>query len=899
MLVLFLLLLSGLFADNHYAFIYSKNIDDSFINFYDKVVVEADAIDNIYAIRYPEKMVAYVSVGEIEPWRKTKTPYKKSWVISKNKTWNSLIADLRNKEYQNFIFERVASLYKKGYRNFFLDTMDAYHVTAKDKKLFKHQQKALIEIIHKLHKKYPKSELILNRGFELLDKIHNDISAIVAESLISRYDNATKSYSKVPKADYKWILARLKEAKKYGLDAISIDYSDGSTKERLEIAKKIKELGITPYVTDGLLQEQGECEVERVRRNVLILFNASAFDENNSIYSDVHLSISMPIEHFGYIPKLCDLSTKELPQSIEDRYHAVVIWSNGQTKNDDKLYEWSKKVKQRGVKILFLNSFIFQKNNQNLKSFGLSVEKNRNQLTSNVKTNYHHGYKPYEIPASVDFESTLIKGSNTQAILETTYPNGQISQPIALTPWGGYALNSAFLIDINNINHWTISPFKFVKEALRLEDIPMPDPTTEAGRRILFVHIDGDGSIERVRMDMDKLSIEYLMNPIFKKYKIPQSVSIIEGEIEEIFPKLTKRLKKDVRELYAIPWIEPASHTYSHPFFWAKVVLPKNRSPEVGKHFHLPIKDYYFSLKKETIGSINYALSFAPKSKQKEKLLFWSGDCQPTRDILAYIERQGILSLNGGDTTVQKKNPTLAYIAPFGIERGEYWQIYTGQQDENVYTNDWLGPFWGFRNVIETYKMTNKPYRLKPIDLYYHYYSGSKLASLNALKEVYEWVMKQKTSKLYTSQYIKKGRGFYRTAIAKIKGGYEVRNSGFLRTVRFDKKISIDMRRSRGVAGFNFDNNSTYVTLDSSGEYKIILVKKTISPYLIDSNGWVSKVDKNHFELKANMPIEANFYLPKGCSFKSNITMKSKKRNHKLSLNSKSKKGATVAFKCQ
>ena len=861
--------------------------------------MEADAIDNIYAIRYPKKMVAYVSVGEIEPWRTTKTPYKKSWVISKNKTWDSLIADLRNKEYQEFIFERVALLYKKGYRNFFLDTMDAYHVTAKDKELFKHQQKALIEIIHKLHKKYPKSKLILNRGFELLDEIHDDVTAVVAESLLSRYDHANKKYIDVPKADYEWLLARLKEAKEYGLDAISIEYSDGSSKKRREIAKKIKKLGITPYVTDGLLQEQGECDVERIRRNVLVLFNASAFDENNSISSDVHLILSMPLEHFGYIPVLYDISTKELPKSVQDQYHAVVIWSNGHTKNDDKIYAWSKKVKEQGVKILFFNSFIFEQNNQNLKAFGLHVQKNTNEFTSNVQSNYHHGYKPYEIPASVDFESMLIKGKNSQAIVETTYPNGQTSQPLALTPWGGYALSSSFLIDIDNMSHWTINPFKFLKEALRLEDIPMPDPTTEAGRRILFIHIDGDGLIERVRVDMTKLSIDYMVEQIYKKYKLPQTVSIIQGELTSLFPQLEEHGEKMAKEMYKLPWIEPASHTLSHPFFWAKVGLPQNASPEVGKHFHLPLKGYYFSLKKETIDSIDYVLSLAPKSKQKERILFWSGDCQPTREILEYAEKHGILSLNGGDTTIQKQYPYLSYIAPFGIQRGEYWQIYTGQQNENVYTHDWHGPFWGFKNVIETYKMTNKPYRLKPINLYYHLYAASKVASFNALKQAYEWVSKQTTSKLYASQYIKKGRGFYRTAIAKIEGGYALRNEGFMRTVRFDKKIAIDMKRSRGVAGFNFDNNSTYVTLDSSGAYTIILANKTLSPYLIDSNGWVKKVTKKRFELKANMPIEANFYLPKGCHFKSNIALNHKINHHILSLHSKSKKGVTVVFKCQ
>jgi len=834
--------------------------------------------------------------------KETQKPYKKEWIISKNRTWNSLIADLNNKEYQEFIFKRVAKLYKLGYRNFFLDTMDAYHVTAKDKALFQTQQKALIEFVHELHKRYPKSKLIINRGFEILDAIHKDISAVVAESLIARYDHATKSYLHVPKKDREWLLSQFKKVKDYGVDAISIDYTNQSTKKRIEIAKKIKELGIIPYVTDGLLQEQGECEVKRIRREVLILFNASAFEDNNSIYSDVHLILSMPLEHFGYIPILYDISTKELPSSVQDRYHSVVIWSNGQTKNDSKIYEWSRSVKEQGVKILFFNNFIFAQNNRNLKAFDIEVKRNPIPLNESVKTNYHNGYTPYEIKASPNYEERLTVPYHAKAVITTKYSKEEISTPIAITSWGGYALGNSFLLDINNITHWSINPFKFLKEALRLDDIPMPDLTTEAGRRILFIHIDGDGFIEQVRMDKELLSTEYLIEHIYKTYPYPQSVSLIQGEIEYLFPKLTKRMEGIAKELYKIPWIEPASHTFSHPFFWKKAILPKNRSARVGKRYHLPIKNYHFSLERETKGSIEYALFLSPKEKHKTKLLFWSGDCQPTREILAYVEKEGILAINGGDTTVQKRSPNLSFIAPFGIERGEYWQIYTAQQNENVYTHDWRGPFWGFRNVIETYKMTNYPYRLKPIDIYYHLYSGSKLASFNALKRVYDWVSQQKTSKLYTSQYIKKGLDFYRTSLGRVNGGFEVRNQGHLRSVRFDKKVKVDIAKSRGVAGYIYDNNSTYVILDKRGEYQLYFSKKEKSPYLIDANGWVEEIQvkgkRYQFRLKTNMALEANFYLPKECSVIPKREFKFKKSNKRLQITS-SKRGVTIAFECQ
>ena len=918
-------------ADERYAFIYSKNIDDKFINFYDKVVVEADAIDNIYAIRHPKKMVAYVSVGEIEPWRKTKTKYKKSWVISKNKTWNSLIADLRKDAYQEFIFERIEKLHKQGYRNFFLDTMDSYHVMADEKKLFKSQQKALISFIHKLHKKYPNSKIIVNRGFEILKEIHKDIDAVVAESLLNRYDHANKSYIDVPKNDKEWLLSKFKEAKKYGLDAISIDYTDKSTKERQQIAKKIKKLGIIPYVTDGLLQEQGECEIERVRRDILFLYNKSTVKDKNSVYSAPHLLASTPLEYWGYIPILHDISTQELPKRVEDRYHAVIVWTNALKDNSKEMYEWVKELKKRDIKILFLDDFAFNTTVSNLKEFGLMYEKNHNNFLDKIDIKYSEPYKPYEISASIEYKDELLISENSKNVLTSIYKNGQKGMPIAITPWGGYTLGGALLHHIENRDLLTINLFTFFKEALRLKDIPVPDPTTEAGRRILFIHIDGDGFMEKVRIDMSKLAAEYLLEHIYKKYKIPQTVSLVQGEVDTIglYPELTPRMKKIAREIYEVPWIEPASHTLSHPFFWGQadenlknknskriedkkpkhkkeIHKDKNISKQAETHYHLPIPNYEFNLKSETKDSVDFVLALAPKSKQKERVIFWSGDCLPTRVVLAYCERDGILGMNGGDTTIKKSDPWLSYIAPFGIQREEYWQIYTAQQNENVYTNDWLGPFWGYRDVIETFKITEEPYRLKPINIYYHFYSGSKLASFKALNEVYSWAVAQKTSKLYASQYIKKGIGFYQTSIAKIEGGFEVRNGGFLRTVRFDKKIHVDIDKSRGVAGYKYHKDTTYVTLDSRENSIIILESEALAPktpYLIDANGWVVKVNQHNnvynFKLKANLPLEAKFYMPTHCRLMPIEGFKIEILDKKVSLLAKETKGAELVFECQ
>jgi hypothetical protein len=906
-IIFFILLISTLSADSRYAFIYSNHLDDRFVNFYDKVVVDAEVIDNIYARRYPKKMVAYISVGEIDVSKESERHYDPSWVISQNKTWNTLVVDLTSQGYQSSLFQKIEKVYKKGYRNFFLDTIDAYHITSENQERFKKQQNALIGIIHKLHQKYPESKIITNRGFEILDKIHNDISAVAVESLMYGYNHEKKAYKNVPERDRLWILEHLKRVKKYGLDAIAIEYSDQRSEVRNNMAEDIRALGVIPYVTDGMLLEQGECDVKRVRREVLVLYQEYAkTDDNHSIESDIHHTLPLPIEYWGYVPHLYDLSKKALPQSVVDRYHAVIVWGDEKLKRNEKLFPWIEERMAEGTKVLFFGDFPFNVSEEKLQKLGMSQEKNSNDFMDKTESFYPNDYDVFEQKASIDYEAYTLHADEVKEIVNIGYANGQRSTVIGVTPWGGYALRNAFYLSVGDETYWTIDPYKFIKEALALEEIPMPDPTTEAGRRILFIHLDGDGFMEPVRIEKDKLSMEYLIDNIFLKYKVPQSISVIEGEIEYLYPnkpKLIERMRKITKRLYSIPWIEPASHTLSHPFFWKDMVAGME-SADDGKLHHLKLKGYNkLNLKKETIGSVNYVRAFSKASKHQEKMLFWSGDCQPPKEVLAYVEREGILAINGGDTTINKSNPTLSYVAPFGIQREDYWQVYTAQQNENVFTNDWLGPFWAYRKVIETFKMTEKPHRIKPINIYYHTYAASKLAAFNALKEVYEWALNERTSKLYTSQYIKKTTDFYRTVIAKVDGGFELRNSGELRTVRFGEQMEIDIKSSRGVAGYIYENGQTYVTLDTRGEYFLSLGTNSDAPHLIDANGWVERVtvDENRytFQLKANVPLESKFYLPSGCQVEQLNRFKKIKKEHRIELISESKKGATVVFKCQ
>jgi hypothetical protein len=87
--------------------------------------------------------------------------------------------------------------------------------------------------------------------------------------------------------------------------------------------------------------------------------------------------------------------------------------------------------------------------------------------------------------------------------------------------------------------------------------------------------------------------------------------------------------------------------------------------------------------------------------------------------------------------------------------------------NENIYTNLWHGPFYGFERVIETFEMTDAPRRLKAVDIYYHSYSASKQASLKALHKAYQWALRRKLHPVYGSEYIRKVEDFYEFAIGR------------------------------------------------------------------------------------------------------------------------------------
>lgn len=203
--------------------------------------------------------------------------------------------------------------------------------------------------------------------------------------------------------------------------------------------------------------------------------------------------------------------------------------------------------------------------------------------------------------------------------------------------------------------------------------------------------------------------------------------------------------------------------------------------------------------------------------------------------------------MNGGDTIITRHFPSWTAIAPLGALKQGSYQVFAPNQNEQVYTDNWHGPYYGFRRVLETFEMTDKPIRFKPIDVYYHMYSGTKLASLGSLENIYETVAKQLVMPIFCSEYAQMVLDFRNTSIASNGRRWQIRTGSALRTVRLLPGLVPDLKDSVNIAGYRMNSNATYVHMSSNqAEFSVIAYDKAQKiPYVADANGRIEQFSRN------------------------------------------------------
>lgn len=858
-----------------FAFFYSEQAPWDQLQAFDWAVVDPDHVPEGGAPAMAQtRVAAYVSVGEIHPSRSYAALIPAHWRHGMNRIWGSLLIDQAQPAWPAFFADHVIDpLWQRGFRAFFLDTLDAYHLYALTPEERQRQEAGLVAVVREVVRRHPDVRFIYNRGFEILEPTRSHVVAVAAESLYERFDASAGVYERVPAADRAWLLEQLNRVRReFHLPVIAIDYVAPQRRELARAtARRIEELGIIPWVTTPDHATMGVGSIEAMPRRVLVVHSPVASERGLRLSDPVRL-LTLPLNYLGYVPEF--VSADELPpRPLAGRYAGVVVWleqaPDGTSRQ--RLLRWLERQVGDGMPLALVNELSFVFGSPLGKTLGLAASP-AGRTTAFVTVRQKAALMGLEAaprpPADGFFPLALAAG---QPLL-TLQQDDAVQIAAALTPWGGYVMAPYGVVTLPGDSgaRWVVDPFAFLREALRLPDMPTPDVTTESGRRMLMIHMDGDGFVNRTDLPGRPLAGELVRDRIVRAYRLPMTISVIEAETspQGLHPELSARAEQAAREIFSAPHVTIASHSYTHPFDWLRAGSSADSRPGA---YHLQVPGYQFNLQREIEGSVRYIEERLAPPGKKVEIFFWSGDCIPGSEALAWTQRLGLLNINGGDTDATHANPSLTRMEGLGLQYRGGFQVFAPNQNENVYTNNWQGPYYGYERAVETFELTERPRRLKPIDVYFHSYITTRRAGLASLEAVLDYAVKQETTPVTVADYARQVLDFQHLALARTPTGWRVRGSGALRTLRLASAAGRpDLLRSTAVAGYRETREGAYVHL-AGGSAELVLEtgKAPAMPRLESANGRIAAYEAGRgsyrWTLEGKVPLQFTLDRVAGC----------------------------------
>jgi hypothetical protein len=173
--------------------------------------------------------------------------------------------------------------------------------------------------------------------------------------------------------------------------------------------------------------------------------------------------------------------------------------------------------------------------------------------------------------------------------------------------------------------------------------------------------------------------------------------------------------------------------------------------------------------------------------------------------------------------------------------------------------------------------MTNKPHRLKPIDIYTHWYTATKLASISAVDKVYNWVLTQSITPIYVADYGHIANNFFTIHLAREGNGFWIGGAEALRELRMPTGLGTpEIANSQGIAGYNpSPNGNIYVHMDGSSSVYLALGQSPKPfPYIISANAPIAAFTSENMgftaKLKGYVPVQVQMGNVQNCRARMN-----------------------------
>ena len=611
------------------AFFYGAVVPRELTRNFERLVVD---VDNLKEWPKPGRaeLFAYLSVGEIGPGRPWRREVPEHLVLGHNRTWGSAIVDTGSPAWRELLLTKVIPpLRARGVRGLFLDALDSFEqVTAAGPERTRHER-GIAALVDAIRSRFPELKLVLNRGFTILPLLARPPDGIVVESLFHTGEPQGSTFEAVPDAITTELLQTLRGVRaRWNLPIAVIDYAPLADRVLCRaLARRILAEGFDPYITVPLMDVVGIGRVEIVRRRVLVVFRSAPGAENLAPPPDAALAAPV-LEWLGYAVDYADVRLGLPSGPLLDRYAGMVVLSPGAWGG---IYaRWVLGHLRAGLRVAFLGGLGFTPDPASLSFLGLEEASPTVVPPLTIaSTSPLVGFESAPRPNLHDLPPFVGLPSGSRSALHLTDAGRHGWDGVVMGPWGGAAFSPYVVTeDLEDGRRWILDPFRFFAESLALEALPAPDVSTESGRRISTVHIDGDGFVSRSERLRQPYAGQVILEEILRRYPWPHTVSIIEGELSRagLYPADSTRTEAIAREIFQLPNVEAASHTFSHPFTWSDAEAGRRTTPPPT----LPIPGYTFSAAREIAGSIAYINDQLLPRGKAVRVLLWSGDSSPS-----------------------------------------------------------------------------------------------------------------------------------------------------------------------------------------------------------------------------------------------------------------------------
>lgn len=256
------------------------------------------------------------------------------------------------------------------------------------------------------------------------------------------------------------------------------------------------------------------------------------------------------------------------------------------------------------------------------------------------------------------------------------------------------------------------------------------------GRPVLCT-IDGDGC---GRVSWVARVLELIRRHPTLKFDVGPMVCVLDGTVAP--PETALRVSL-VQQIFALPNVEVATHSWSHPADWTDT----KSGNMLGKNVQAA-----WDLEREVCGSADFIDAVLAPQDKPCRVFLLTGRCNPLYPAVRMMYRRGLVPFNGSSETGAAYRRVGEYKHYF--QRAWHDLHYMGKREVRVVRGKqqtFRPRPSGYRNVIQDFRRDTQ----RPVHVYFHFYSAEFPETLASVEHVLAWCEAQPLVPLYVTEYVR------------------------------------------------------------------------------------------------------------------------------------------------